>query len=121
MSREVSVVQIIELFECSTCFMSFGVPADFIKARRSDHATFYCPNGHKMHFPDTSEAERLRSQLAESERLKQIAESDKAKLITEMKRIGERITNGVCPCCNRSFKDLRAHMKSKHSTVRQIA
>lgn len=25
-----------------------------------------------------------------------------------------RIRNGVCPCCNRSFKDVHRHMKSQH-------
>jgi len=29
-------------------------------------------------------------------------------------RIKNRIGNGVCPCCNRTFKDLASHMKCKH-------
>ena len=29
-------------------------------------------------------------------------------------RIKNRIKNGVCPCCNRTFKQLAAHMKNKH-------
>ena len=26
----------------------------------------------------------------------------------------KRIKNGICPCCNRTFKQLAAHMKNKH-------
>lgn len=26
----------------------------------------------------------------------------------------KRICNGVCPCCNRHFKNLESHMKNKH-------
>lgn len=29
-------------------------------------------------------------------------------------RIKNRIAHGVCPCCNRTFKDLAAHMNTKH-------
>lgn len=29
-------------------------------------------------------------------------------------RIVNRIKHGVCPCCNRTFQDLQAHMATKH-------
>ncbi len=29
-------------------------------------------------------------------------------------RIKNRIANGVCPCCKRSFKNLHRHMQNKH-------
>jgi len=29
-------------------------------------------------------------------------------------RIKNRVANGVCPCCKRSFTDLRRHMETKH-------
>ena len=29
-------------------------------------------------------------------------------------RIKNRIKNGVCPCCNRTFKNIHDHMKTKH-------
>lgn len=32
-------------------------------------------------------------------------------LLTRMKN---RVGNGVCPCCNRHFKNLQGHMKTKH-------
>lgn len=121
MSREITVLQNFVLVECANCCMSFGIPARFDTDRRNDHARFYCPHGHTNIYSQQSEAERLAAQLTEERRLRGIAELDRAKVLIEMKRIGERITNGVCPCCNRSFKDLRSHMKSKHSTVKAIA
>lgn len=30
------------------------------------------------------------------------------------KRIKNRVGNGVCPCCTRSFANLRGHMATKH-------
>ena len=29
-------------------------------------------------------------------------------------RIRQRIANGVCPCCQRSFGNVRAHMETQH-------
>lgn len=29
-------------------------------------------------------------------------------------RIKNRVKHGVCPCCQRTFRQLAAHMKSKH-------
>lgn len=120
MSRAVTVLQTFTLIECARCFISFGVPDDFERRRRNDHEAFYCPSGHLMSFPGQSEAEALKVKLAHEIRLREIADADKARVVAEMKRIGERVTNGVCPCCSRSFKDLRAHMRSKHSAVKQI-
>jgi hypothetical protein len=34
-------------------------------------------------------------------------------------RIKNRIKNGVCPFCNRSFADVRAHMASKHANPKE--
>lgn len=31
-------------------------------------------------------------------------------------RITKRAKAGVCPCCNRSFENLRRHMASQHPT-----
>jgi hypothetical protein len=31
-----------------------------------------------------------------------------------MTRIKKRVAAGVCPCCNRSFKDLARHMAGQH-------
>lgn len=30
-------------------------------------------------------------------------------------RIKNRVKNGVCPCCNRTFENLARHMQAKHS------
>jgi len=32
----------------------------------------------------------------------------------ELTKLKKRVTNGVCPCCHRSFQNLRRHMATKH-------
>ena len=106
---------------CPECGIRFGIPDAFERHRRKDHNTFFCPNGHSQYYAGQSEAEQLR---AENQRLK----SSNAYLTEgrdhyqrsarayrgQVTKIKNRVGKGVCPCCNRTFADLGAHMKSKH-------
>jgi len=90
---------------------------------------FYCTYGHRQHFTQgDSEATKLRR---ERDRLKQREAylEDRIKAANEQAekerrrangykghatRISKRVKAGVCPCCNRHFAALEAHMKTKH-------
>ena len=47
------------LEDCCSCGIQFGVPASWLKKHKDNHTSFYCPNGHKLHYPGPSEAEKL--------------------------------------------------------------
>lgn len=121
------------IFTCTTagCGLSFALDDAFVKARREDHATFYCPNGHGRWFPQRNETEALRAELDQmqanrdqyrdwyrtemtiSDGLKRRVAAQKG-VITRMKN---RIANGVCPVpgCKRSgFRDVHLHIATKH-------
>ena len=53
----------LELKNCITCGITYAMPTKFIKEKREDHATFYCPNGHKMYFPYLTKEEILTRKL----------------------------------------------------------
>lgn len=109
---------------CCRCGVAFGVPAYFKKKRLEDRETFYCPNGHAQHYTGPTEAGRLRKQLDiannsrdfYSRRLDAEVRSKRAVRahLTRAKKKLERVAHGVCPCCNRSFQNLRRHMSAKH-------
>lgn len=117
---------------CSECGAAFGVEASFERARREDHSTFYCPNGHRQHFPHQTEKERRIAELEreakslkssrdfwseQSRSARQDAEHERRRVngyrgvVARTKR---RIAVGRCVCCSRQFKDLERHMKSQH-------
>lgn len=78
--------------------------------RREQHDTFWCPNGHSQHYPQETEAEKYRRKsemLADQVRMEQQQRQ-------ELERELNRVRKGVCPKCNRSFKALERHMKTKH-------
>jgi hypothetical protein len=109
---------------CFKCGVMFGVDQEFHKDLVKTRQTFSCPNGHEQHFMGESEADKLRKELERERTRRQLAENTSlaeshareraekkaAKAEKKLKRVG----NGVCPCCNRSFTDLRRHMATKH-------
>lgn len=112
---------------CCNCGVVFGLHEPTYNQRREDGKNFFCPNGHSQHYSET-EASRLKKELekerqrrtwAEQERDNQRAKTIKAQKRTsafkgEVTKIKKRVHNGVCPCCNRSFQNLKRHMATKH-------
>ena len=56
------------------------------------------------------EQTRTRTARAEAKHQKNVARSQKAAKT----RLKNRVASGVCPCCNRTFKQLAAHMSRQH-------
>lgn len=124
----------LEIITCchEDCKQKFAMEDALYRQRKNDHYTFYCPRGHKQHFPDKSNEELLQQELQQQkekiERLEQSRTSLHTLLTNERTgrrnevrslkgaktRILNRVKNGVCPCCNRSFSNLKRHMDSKH-------
>lgn len=113
---------------CGECGIEFHVPARWHAAKREDHSDFYCPNGHCRRYVAESEKDKLRrrAERAEQEQARLAEEAQQEResrqaverrlsatqgVVTKFRR---RASNGVCPCCTRSFSDLRRHMETKH-------
>lgn len=127
--RDVFIEKRIVPEECPVCSVDYGLGEVFLKQRREDHATWYCPNGHPSWFPPgTSEAEKAikerdaarelarreaqRRQRAEQEA--RTAEYQRRAAKGQLTKLRNRIANGVCPCCNRSFANVRRHIADQH-------
>lgn len=120
--------------DCVQCSVKFCVPVGFTDHRRRDKRSFWCPNGHSMSYTE-SEADRLKVKLQAQE---QATANAKAEADRERKwrreeaeerkhaerrlaaqkgvttRLKNRVGNGVCPCCNRTFANLARHMAGQH-------
>lgn len=128
------MARLVEI-DCYRCKEPFGLAEDTYRVLLRSHAQFFCPHGHGQHFMEgESEETKLRR---ERDQLKQrIAYKDdmireaEARAEHERRRangykghatkITKRAKAGVCPCCNRSFENLRRHMASKHPTFTPI-
>jgi len=115
------------VIECDQCYVHYGITQQFHTRALEAGVSFHCPNGHKERYGKT-ENQQLLDKLARKEKAIESLESDVShqKRLTESAnnrvrgqkaaktRLKNRIKNGVCTCCKRSFKNLRRHMKTKH-------
>lgn len=106
---------------CITCMAPVFMDRAKYDQLNRDKTNFYCINGHAMHWPQESAEEKLRKQLEFEKNRRESAEREaetarKAEAIVrgKLRATQERVGNGVCPCCNRSFTNLRRHMGTKH-------
>lgn len=115
--------------ECSCCHAGCGIPivmsASTAKRLRESHEWFYCLNGHQQHFTGETEAERLKKLLEAQKRdadwqrsRREQTERQLSAARGQITKIKNRVGNGVCPCCNRTFQSLMQHMSTKHPEFR---
>lgn len=113
---------------CGTAFaMSYGLHAK----RKADGGSFYCPNGCHLGYGE-SQVEKLQKEIAREKHLREqetarlrdavaYVQSEHERTQASLRstkgvvtRIKRRVGKGVCPCCNRTFADLAAHMTGQH-------
>lgn len=126
-SAALNINQRYEVVYCCKCSMPFAVPASIRSGWVEQGDNFYCPSGHSQHYTE-SDVQKLKKELAQEKKYKewalQAANQNRDRADTAEKsrnaykgianKIKTRIKSGVCPCCNRTFKQLAAHMKNKH-------
>ncbi len=115
--------------DCIKCGYMILITEGFERDRKRDHKSFYCTScGQSQHWPGKSDIEKLRDELTQEQRRSQWARDNaanerKAREDTERRlaaqkgqntKLRNRVSHGVCPCCNRSFENLRRHMASQH-------
>lgn len=125
---EITTKLTLVIEECYTCGIVFGMP-DSLKTRLlRTHETFYCPAGHGQHYTGPSDVEKLKKQLEAAEQQigtltararheqdqREAAERNERAAKRELNRTKKRVSNGVCPCCNRTFVNLQRHMAGRH-------
>jgi len=112
---------------CLTCGCVHAIPETLRAGLERNGGWYKCPNGHSQGWGD-NEAKRLARKLAAEEARREQAEARARRLSDEndhlvasrnalkghLTRHKKRTKNGVCPCCHRSFENLRRHMATKH-------
>lgn len=113
---------------CYQCGVVIWMEAWILKKRRNDHRSFFCYNGHSQSFSGETVAQCLKKQLDRERGLTRMARDEAANEHRRAEHLGrsrdvykgklkatkQRIKNGVCPCCNRTFANLHDHMATKH-------
>lgn len=112
---------------CAACGVRFCMTAHLENERRLDGGTFFCPNGHSLHYSRSHigklreeadglrrERDRLKQDQARLEQELAAAQAAERNAVAAAERVRNRAKAALCPCCNRSFSQLARHMKLKH-------
>jgi len=106
---------------CCSCGMVFAMTQDFTRRRLKDQKYFYCPAGHHQHYTGETEASKLKRKLQLAQQQAQLEQQAAIQARIERDasnrkygRIRNRVKNGVCPCCHRTFQNMARHMATKH-------
>jgi hypothetical protein len=115
------LVQFETAGDCIKCGTPIVMPASLRAHKLKTQTDFYCINGHPQRYIGETEEAKLRRQLEFEKTRRASAEAQeatarKAEAIArgKLRAQTERVKNGVCPCCKRTFQNLMAHMKTKH-------
>lgn len=123
-----ALVQLTQI-NCGECGGTYAINERYREQKYQEGGSWNCPyckcgwgyshNGENARLKRELEAEKNRKLaiLAEANQLR----DEKYKLSRRLtaqrgatKRIKNRVAHGVCPCCTRSFTNLRRHMDTKH-------
>lgn len=122
---------ILKTMECGTCGVVHAIPETLYDSCYEYGGFWHCPIGHRRGWNE-GEQERERKSLqrklekSEQEKQRAIKQKEWAEQETENQRrsasaykgqvtkLKNRAKAGVCPCCQRTFKQLAAHMKNMH-------
>lgn len=113
--------------ECCRCGVVFAVASVLQGNWKRDKTEFYCPNGHNQSYAEST-AERIKRELtaqldaakrdAEWERVRaKEAEKRERAMKGQITKLKKRVNCGVCPHCQRTVKQMAAHIASKHPEV----
>ena len=121
-------VELVEL-ECGNCGVVHAIPKIMHDKCYEEGGYWTCPNGHSRGFKQGRhqrdeiyrERDRLKQMLAQKDDEIKHAQRQWETAEKALKRERKRINAGVCPCCNRTFQNLKRHMETKHKGENVIA
>lgn len=122
-----SVAEMVAI-HCGKCGGIYAI-AERYRQRKSEHGGYWnCPYCQCSWGYGQSEVQRLKKELEEKQREvdneckrkewaqqeAKIAERRRRALKGHLTKTKKRVGHGVCPCCQRSFENLRRHMATQH-------
>ena len=126
MSETLTFVGELTVVTC-WCGMRHAVPTELRDFQQRQHdngrsvTSIFCPIGHQHAPAGEGKAAKLERRLKreQDERARVTAEREQAEASARSykgaaTKARKRSAAALCPCCNRSFVQLRRHMASKH-------
>lgn len=117
MSRTLQEPIVLQCSTCCVCGVQYAIPRDLWESQIRSGGFHYCPNGHSQGWSEGTDARaRKQAEIALQQERQRHDQSKAALRETEakLKKLEDRTRCACCPCCNRTFKDVRRHLALKH-------
>lgn len=128
MSSQITITVEMARIDCWACGFAYAVPMEFRDRRRRDGRDFWCPGCGRSACFKECEIDQLKRKVASAQQraeywcdqhtraVAQCEAEERRHRATKgvLTKTRKRVGHGVCPCCNRSFANLRRHMANKH-------
>lgn len=122
MTYTIDITDEVEVIEMAGCGHTIYMSSTLNKQLRRSHNIFYCTYcGNTNHYPQKSREEKLKAALRSTQDQLETVRDQRDRKERQRRvekaaktRIKNRVSKGVCPCCNRTFANLAAHMANKH-------
>lgn len=120
------ITETFRIVSCYTCSLRFGITSELYRRVVTNAVgSVYCPACGSMTCWRESEDQKRIKQLEQKLQWEaQNAATQKAARVKAeaslvatkgvVTKLSKRVSAGVCPCCNRTFKQLAQHMENKH-------
>jgi hypothetical protein len=122
--NQVQFASDLTVIVCGECGGTYAIAERYRRQKQEQGGYWNCPYCKCSWGYGSSEINRLRKEVETANnsrdfyarRLDAVVRSRRAVRahLTRSKKKLERVAHGVCPCCNRSFQNLRRHMSAKH-------
>lgn len=127
-AAQVSAATDLSTIACGKCGGIYAI-AERYRLHKQEHGGYWnCPYCQCTWGFGTSEISKIRDRLRAAEHDRdsarkrtewaqqeaRSAERRRRAIKGQLTRVKKRVSHGVCPCCNRSFENLRRHMQVKH-------
>jgi hypothetical protein len=127
--HQIDVQVTLTEINCGECGGTYALTEQYRHQRERDGGGWHCPycqvgygyanNNENARLKKELEAEKKRKEWAQQEATNQrIAKEEWQRKEQGQRaaktRIKNRVSKGVCPCCNRTFQDLGRHMAGQH-------
>ncbi len=119
----------LTITRCGVCEIPHAIPSEMYDDRLANGGDWYCPNGHELHFVETT-AQRLEREVATAKQQVRAARASRDAAWDQAgaaersarayrghaTRLRNRIANGVCPVagCRRHFDNVQDHIAGQH-------
>ena len=125
----ISVDVTLTEINCGCCGGTYAINERYRQQKQEEGGSWNCPYCNvRWGFANNSENARLKRELEQERKRKEWAQQEarnaneraatserrRAAQKASTTRLRNRARAGLCPCCNRHFKQLEAHMKTKH-------